>query len=135
MDRTRRTILVTERNGNIREFLRRELDRAGYAVVTAADALQALGVLRAGPSVDLVVLDDDLPDAKGEGLMEELLGGAGGVPVILHVFSRGEAAWREGGRVAAVVEKGGNLEGLTAAVARVLAESTETVPGVRPRKR
>ncbi|QLA19278.1 response regulator [Desulfolutivibrio sulfoxidireducens] len=131
VDRARHTILVTERNANIRELLRRELDRAGYGVVTAADAPEALEVLRAEPSVDLVVLDEDLPDAKGDGLVEDLLGGTGGPPVILHAFSQGEGAQRAAGRVAAVVEKGGDLERLTAAVARVFADKIRTVPGPR----
>jgi len=116
-----RTILVTERNGNIRELLRRELHRAGYRVLTAADAPAALDILRENAAVDLVILDEDLPGATGEGGLEAFFGNTGGPPVILHAFSQGACAWLEEARVAAVVEKGGGLELLSAAVTRILA--------------
>ena len=121
MDNPGRTILVTERNGNIRELLRRELGRAGYRVLTAADAPAARDILGANATVDLVILDEELPDATGEAGLAALFGATGGPPVILHAFSQGACAWRVEGRVAAVVEKGGGLELLTAAVARVFA--------------
>ncbi|MEF3696468.1 response regulator [Desulfolutivibrio sp.] len=115
------TILVTERNGNIRELLRRELGRAGYRVLTAADAPTAREILRENASVELVILDEELPNAGEEGGLAAFFRGAGGPPVILHAFSQGACAYREDGQVAAVVEKGGGLELLTAAVARIFA--------------
>lgn len=121
MDQAGRTILVTERNGNIRELLRRELRRAGYAVLTAADVEAALDILEHNAGVDLVILDEELPGATGEGGLEAFFGNAGGPPVILHAFSQGACAVKQEDRVAAVVEKGGDLELLSAAVARVFA--------------
>jgi DNA-binding NtrC family response regulator len=121
MAQSARTILVTERNGNIRELLRRELQRAGYRVLTAADAPAARDILRENAAVDLVILDEELPGAAGEGGLGAIFGIAGGPPVILHAFSQGAGAWLEEAGVAAVVEKGGDLELLSAAVARILA--------------
>ncbi len=121
VDRPGRTILVTERNGNIRELLRRELARAGYRVLTAADAPETLTILRENASVELVILDEELPGAGEAGGIEAFLCAEGGPPVIVHAFSHGACACQEGGRVAAVVEKGGGLELLTAAVAKVFA--------------
>ncbi|KUG27761.1 hypothetical protein ASZ90_002384 [hydrocarbon metagenome] len=121
MDTSGPTILVTERNGNIRELLRRELVRAGYRVLTAADVPETLHILRENASVELVILDEELPDAGEQGGITAFFCAEGGPPVILHAFSHGACACQAGGRVAAVVEKGGSLELLTAAVARVFA--------------
>ncbi|NMC47874.1 MAG: response regulator [Desulfovibrio sp.] len=129
MDRSRRTILVTERNANIRELLRRELGRAGFSVLTAACPAEALGKLRAEPGVGLVILDGDQPEGE-TGEVEEFLG-RDGPPVILHCFSPGEVGGRETGRVVAVVQKGGDPGQLTAAVAGFFSTSTRSVPGAR----
>ncbi len=129
MDRPRRTILVTERNANIRELLRRELGQAGFFVLTAACPAEALGKLREEPGVSLVILDGDQPE--GEAGEVEVFLGKDGPPVILHCFSPGEVGERETGRVVAVVRKGGDPGQLAAAVADFFSTSTRSVPGVR----
>lgn len=129
MDRSRRTILVTERNENIRELLRREFERAGFFTLTAACPSEALGRLRAEPGVGLVILDGDQPEGEA-GEVEDFLG-RDGPPVILHCFSPGEIGERETGRVVAVVRKGEDPGRLTAAVADFFSTSPRSVPGAR----
>jgi DNA-binding response OmpR family regulator len=58
------TVLVVEDDRELRELVRRYLERAGLAVHTTGSGAQALRVLEAG-GADLVVLDLGLPDIDG----------------------------------------------------------------------
>ncbi|XUL85380.1 ATP-binding response regulator [Streptomyces galilaeus] len=55
------TVLVVEDEKEIRELLRRYMERAGYAVVTTGSGAEAIRLLGDG-AVDLAVLDLGLPD-------------------------------------------------------------------------
>lgn len=57
-------VLVVEDDREIRELLRRYLERAGYAVHTTAAGAEAIRLLGSG-RLDLVVLDLGLPDVEG----------------------------------------------------------------------
>jgi DNA-binding response OmpR family regulator len=58
------TILVVEDERDIRELLRRYLERAGHSVLTSGTGGEALRLLESG-STDLVLLDLGLPDIDG----------------------------------------------------------------------
>ncbi len=58
------TVLVVEDDRDIREVLRRYLERADHAVLTTASGAEALTLVEGG-SVDLVLLDLGLPDVDG----------------------------------------------------------------------
>jgi DNA-binding response OmpR family regulator len=75
------SVLVVEDEKEIRELLRRYLERAGYAVMTSESGAEALRLLEEG-AVSLVVLDLGLPDIDGT----EVLRAArayGGAPVVV----------------------------------------------------
>ncbi len=57
------TVLVVEDDRDIREVLRRYLERAGLGVLTTGSGAEALRLLEG--SVDLVLLDLGLPDVDG----------------------------------------------------------------------
>jgi DNA-binding response OmpR family regulator len=57
-------VLVVEDEREIRDLLRRYLERAGLAVTTTGSGAEAMRLLEAG-GVDLVVLDLGLPDVDG----------------------------------------------------------------------
>lgn len=57
-------VLVVEDERDIRELLRRYLERAGHSVVTSASGAEALRLLETAPP-DLVLLDLGLPDVDG----------------------------------------------------------------------
>jgi two-component system phosphate regulon response regulator PhoB len=65
------TILVVEDEADIREMLSFALERAGYTVVEAGDAEEALGRLE-GPLPDLVIVDWMLPGMSGLDLARRL---------------------------------------------------------------
>ncbi len=58
------TVLVVEDDREIRELLRRYLERAGHGVLTTASGAEALRLLESD-SADLVLLDLGLPDVDG----------------------------------------------------------------------
>ncbi|MFD0521140.1 response regulator [Paractinoplanes durhamensis] len=57
-------VLVVEDDRELREVVRRYLERAGHAVHTTGSGAEALSLLDTG-GVDLVVLDLGLPDVDG----------------------------------------------------------------------
>ena len=74
------TVLVVEDESDIREVLRRYLERAGYAVLTTGSGAEALRLATA--AVNLVVLDLGLPDVEGTDVLTELRA-AGRTPVLV----------------------------------------------------
>lgn len=64
------TVLVVEDDRDIREVVRRYLERGGHAVLTTASGLEALQLLDSA-AVDLVVLDLGLPDLDGTEVLRE----------------------------------------------------------------
>jgi DNA-binding response OmpR family regulator len=75
------TVLVVEDERDIREVLRRYLERAGLAVLTTATGAEALTLLATAPP-DLVVLDLGLGDLDGTEVLREIRS-SGDVPVIV----------------------------------------------------
>lgn len=63
------TVLVVEDERDIREVLRRYLERAGMSVLTAATGAEALRLIDASRP-DLVLLDLGLPDIDGAEILE-----------------------------------------------------------------
>jgi DNA-binding response OmpR family regulator len=75
------TVLVVEDEREIRELLRRYLERAGLAVLTTASGAEAVSLL-ATSAPDLVLLDLGLPDVDGLEVLREARDGRR-VPVLV----------------------------------------------------
>jgi len=77
-------VLVVEDDRELRELVRRYLERAGHPVHTTASGAEALGLL-ASDGVELVVLDLGLPDVDGREVLAAAHGGTPGreVPVVV----------------------------------------------------
>lgn len=86
-----RTVLVVEDEPKIVQLARDYLERAGYKVLTAPEAMQALRRFRA-ERADLIVLDLGLPGMDGLDVLRELRGEST-VPVII-LTARGEESDR-----------------------------------------
>jgi two-component system response regulator ResD len=67
----KKKILVVDDTVSIRTIAQRMLERAGYDVVTAADAFEAEKILEKNP-IDLIVLDVTMPEKDGYEFCEEL---------------------------------------------------------------
>jgi DNA-binding response OmpR family regulator len=85
------TVLVVEDDREIRDLVRRYLERAGFGVLETGSGVRALDLL-ARHAAELVVLDLGLPDLDGL----EVLRAADGVPVVV-LTARGEVADRIAG--------------------------------------
>ena len=75
------TVLVVEDERDIRDVLRRYLERAGFSVLTTGSGAEALRILSASPP-DLVLLDLGLEDVDGTEVLREARA-AGGPPVVV----------------------------------------------------
>ncbi|CAO1653794.1 Response regulator transcription factor [Salinibacterium sp. NYA9b] len=73
------TVLVVEDERDIREVLRRYLERAGFSVLTTGSGAEAFKLFA---SADLVLLDLGLPDIEGTDLLREIKT-LGSLPVIV----------------------------------------------------
>jgi DNA-binding response OmpR family regulator len=73
------TVLVVEDERDIRDVLRRYLERAGFSVLTTPSGAEALRLLS---SADLVILDLGLPDIDGTDVLREIHD-TGNLPVIV----------------------------------------------------
>ena len=87
-----RTILIAEDDTAIRRGLQDALQGAGYAVETAADGQEALGILLSRP-VDLALLDVNMPVVSGFKLLKIMARECPGVPSII-LTAHGEEADR-----------------------------------------
>ena len=74
-------MLVVEDERDIREVLRRYLERAGLSVLTTGTGAEAIRLLASAPP-DLVVLDLGLPDVDGTDVLREIHS-AGYPPVVV----------------------------------------------------
>jgi DNA-binding response OmpR family regulator len=65
------TVLVVEDERDIRELLRRYLERAGFTVLTTGSGAEALALMQR-EAADLMLLDLGLPDVEGSEILAEL---------------------------------------------------------------
>jgi DNA-binding response OmpR family regulator len=74
-------VLVVEDERDIRDLLRRYLERAGLSVLTTGSGAEALTLAQSG-AADLVLLDLGLPDVEGTDVLSEIRR-ASAVPVVV----------------------------------------------------
>jgi CheY-like chemotaxis protein len=77
----RPSVLVIEDRADMRDLLKRILERAGYAVVTAADGVEGMARFRAG-EFDLVVTDIMMPVMDGFEVIRTLRAEGSDVPIV-----------------------------------------------------
>ena len=120
---TQYTLLIADRNPNVRSFLRREMEGEGYRVVLAKNAVEVVQwAFRQGP-LDLVILDPDLPDSSEMIVLEHLKDRIPAVQLIIHTFPSDDASYEDFPNIAAFIEKRGNsIELLKGAVRRILSQ-------------
>jgi DNA-binding response OmpR family regulator len=81
------TILIADRNPNVRELLKRELVSEGYHVLLARTGRDVLNSMEDASSLpDLVIVDPDLPDMGELSLLEIMRRQRPDVPVVIHTF-------------------------------------------------
>jgi Response regulator containing CheY-like receiver, AAA-type ATPase, and DNA-binding domains len=101
------TLLIADRNHNIREFLQRELITDGYRVLLACDGRQVLKIIE-NETPDLLIIDLDIPYADELRVFERLQDAHQVIPVLVHTLPSGETINAFIQRAAGFVEKDGN---------------------------
>ncbi len=115
------TILVADKNKNVRDFLHRELAAEGYEVVVARDGSQILAEIDREDGLDLLVFDLEMPGADSSKIFEKAQNRRPPLPVIIHTFLTEESE-RDSSldKREIYIEKSGNIDHLKAAIADVL---------------
>jgi len=117
------TILVADKNKNVRDFLHRELAAEGYEVVVARDGSQILSEIDREDGLDLLVFDLEMPDTDSSKIFEKAQNRQPPLPVIVHTFLTEEAERDSSLNKGEVyIEKSGNIDHLKAAIADMLKE-------------
>jgi DNA-binding NtrC family response regulator len=81
------TVLIADRNPNVRELLRRELVAEGFRVQLAKSSREVMNYMQdASREPDLLVIDPDLPDKDEIPLLEVISELAPDLPVVIHTF-------------------------------------------------
>lgn len=78
------TIVIADRNPHVRAFLQREMSREGYRIRLAENARDLLQWAFNHETIDLIILDPDLPDAVDTHLLDALQDRMPPVPVVIH---------------------------------------------------
>lgn len=115
------TILLADRNRNIRQFLKRELEGEGYFIKLANNGPEVLKILAADPP-DLLVLDLDMTYLGGLEILSRFQNEIKFVPVVVHtLLTAYENHPIIKKNAAAFIEKNGNnINGLKKKIIEVL---------------
>jgi len=111
------TILIADRNRNVRDFLRREFSTEGYEVVVAEDGERILAEI---DRVDLLIFDIEMPGADSIRIFEKTQNRKPPLPVVVHTFLTEESQRAYSGKGEVYIQKSGNIEYLKSAVADML---------------
>jgi len=120
------TVLVVDDEEDLREAMRRMLERRGFATLTAADPAEAEAVCRDhGGTIDLLLTDLTLPGASGGELAKTAVSMRPELRVLFVSGLPKEVAVGQGlvAEEAAVVQKPFTSDRLAEAVRRVLEPS------------
>jgi DNA-binding response OmpR family regulator len=121
----RKCILLADDDPGVRGSLQEMLAEEGYEVIPANDGQEALDLIVAR-SIDIVLLDLNMPRKNGWDTFERLSAEHPLVPVILITARPNQLFTAVGAGVGALLEKPLNIPILLETIARLLAESVET---------
>jgi len=80
------TIVVSDRNPNVRELLKREMIEEGHRVRIARNAKEVLRCISHNEPVDILILDPNLPDASEVNILEKINRLTSSFTLIVHAF-------------------------------------------------
>jgi len=121
---TRKHILLVDDDAGVRGSLQDVLVEEGYLVIPANDGQQALELI-ASSSIDLVLLDLNMPRKNGWDTFERLSAEHPLVPVIIATARPNQLFTALGAGVGALLEKPLDIPHLLTTIRRLLEESSE----------
>ncbi len=114
-------ILVADRNPRVREFLKREMTAEGYGVLLAKNCEEVVQRIYHDESLDLLIMDPDLPDKGALMMWEKLQARIPPIPVVIHGFLSDYSTNTEDPATIIFIEKSGNsVENIKKAVIEIL---------------
>jgi DNA-binding response OmpR family regulator len=113
-------ILIGDRNGNVREFLKRELEAEGYQVNLARDGREVLAMANSEDPPNLLIMDLLLPFVDGLLILEKLKECKCRIPVVVYTSLTEYEDNPLVKNADAFIEKEGETERLKAVVAEIL---------------
>jgi DNA-binding response OmpR family regulator len=100
------TILIADRNPNVRDFLKREMAAEKYRVIVAVDGKNLLEIAARSPRIaDILIVDPELPDMDASEIVDKLCRRTPPLPVIIHGLPEEDIAYR-GSHSGIFIEKG-----------------------------
>ena len=114
-------ILVADRNQHVREFLKRELMAEGYRVRLAKNVQEVLKQVYHSETLDLLILDPDLPGTDKLALLKKLQNRIPALPVVVHTYLADYTDYtNELSKLAFVEKSGSSVESLKKMVHEIL---------------
>jgi len=105
------SILITDRNKHIRNFLERELQAEGYNVHTAARFSEVLNILKSQLHFHLIILDLDMSDANEyPNMIMKILEIRPELPAIIHCFNEYVEFFEFSSNIHFVEKKAGSID-------------------------
>lgn len=118
---TESTLLIVDRNRNVREYLKRELASEGYHILLAENHRELSKMIHEKKPVDLVVIDPDLPDVEEKQLFRDLQSLSPRTSIVIHALALDDLNHRRFLMETSFVEKEGNsIEELKHVIAKRL---------------
>jgi DNA-binding NtrC family response regulator len=77
-------LLVVDRNPHIRNFLKREFQSEGYTVQLAKNSRELVDLIYSSASIDLIIIDPDIPDVNPPNLFKILEDRVPALPFVIH---------------------------------------------------
>ena len=122
------TLLIADKNPNVRKYLQREMTAEGYRIRLAESGRDALKWTYAHDALDLIILDPDLPDIANCGVLKSMQNRVPQLPIVVHTFMSVYTDCPQAPCGNVFVEKQGNsIEGLK----KVIANSLTLSPGAK----
>ncbi len=120
-------VLVTDRNPNVRDLLRRQLHSLGFTTLPARNGQEVCFHLTSADTVDVVVLDPEIDLGACLSSPKSLARLSTRIPFVLHVFPTWEFDENLTAYASAIVEKGGDTDRLLSVV-----KTLSKTPGLPP---
>jgi len=102
------TILIADRNPNVRDLMFRELRAEGYQILLARNSMEIFKLDNERFPVDLLILDVGIPDFERASFIGWLKKRIPSLPFIVHSFTSDYEAYSEDLKPVVFIEKNEN---------------------------
>jgi DNA-binding NtrC family response regulator len=117
-------LLIADPKKNVREFLKREMHQNGYRVLTAKTGKEIMAVLKNDPSIELLIIDPNLPDVTDWSIFTLIENHTPRLPVIIHTYIQDYAEHvLTHGSVHFIEKRGNSVSSLRKIIEKVLRET------------